>query len=284
MVSPKTLNYAPAPPRWKRRGRTALLGAVVLLAVFATWHWSPGVYRQARLLYWQRQCLNFSQPADFVVYEEEQGAAATLLTKNGYSRYVINRAVQFNAPRTALTAASYAPACWGKLQNAQLALPQPPTAPVTAAPNWVLTSSAWQPGTGWGPMAAGRPAAVIFMHERTSPAGHRRLVVLTFTAETGSFQPGFIDGENVDTLALTPATWRTPVMQVPKLVGLDVMSGWPKHPPHVRIYAGQIDPADPARFAIRYQIWGQEDVLDGKLEDNDQVTLTARRVPQEPRE
>jgi hypothetical protein len=47
------------------------------------------------------------------------------------------------------------------------------------------------------------------------------------------------------------------------------------------IFAGQPDPNDPAHFTIRYRIWGQEDVLDGRLLDNDRVTLTARKQPLE---
>jgi hypothetical protein len=48
------------------------------------------------------------------------------------------------------------------------------------------------------------------------------------------------------------------------------------------MYAGQPDPADPSHFTIRYQMWGQEDVLDGRLDDNDNVTLTPRHSPQMP--
>jgi hypothetical protein len=48
------------------------------------------------------------------------------------------------------------------------------------------------------------------------------------------------------------------------------------------VYAGQPDPDDPAHFTIRYQMWGQEDVLDGRLLDNDRITSTPRDMPQEP--
>jgi len=58
-----------------------------------------------------------------------------------------------------------------------------------------------------------------------------------------------------------------------------VVSGFPRHPPRVRIFSGQVDPDDPAHFTIRYQMWGKEDVLDGKLDDADQVTLTPRNSP-----
>jgi hypothetical protein len=60
---------------------------------------------------------------------------------------------------------------------------------------------------------------------------------------------------------------------------IDVISGWPKHPPKMRMYAGQIDPNDASHFTIRYEIWGQSDVLDGYLDDKDQVTLKPRQLP-----
>jgi hypothetical protein len=47
--------------------------------------------------------------------------------------------------------------------------------------------------------------------------------------------------------------------------------------------AGQPDPVDPSHFTIRYQMWGQDDVLDGRLNDDDSVTLTPRHAPTEPR-
>jgi hypothetical protein len=61
------------------------------------------------------------------------------------------------------------------------------------------------------------------------------------------------------------------------------MSGFPRHPPRVRIYAGQVDPDDAAHFTIRYEMWGRSDVLDGRLDDNDNVTLTPRKSPTDDR-
>jgi hypothetical protein len=48
------------------------------------------------------------------------------------------------------------------------------------------------------------------------------------------------------------------------------------------MFSGQPDPNDPSHFTIRYQMWGKEDVLDGRLGDDDQVTLTPRHLPTEP--
>jgi len=52
----------------------------------------------------------------------------------------------------------------------------------------------------------------------------------------------------------------------------------------VRVYAGQPDRDDPSHFTIRYQMWGQEDVLDGWLQDNDGVRLVPRHLPEWPKD
>jgi hypothetical protein len=59
----------------------------------------------------------------------------------------------------------------------------------------------------------------------------------------------------------------------------DVEVMFPTTPPQVRIYAGQVDPADASHFTIRYEMWGQTDVLDGRLDNNDGITLRQRSQP-----
>jgi hypothetical protein len=81
---------------------------------------------------------------------------------------------------------------------------------------------------------------------------------------------------------VTPFTWSQPPFFAPHGIWLfDVETVWPRKPPLVRIFAGQPDPNDPGHFTIRYRMWGQEDVLDGRLLDNDQVTLMSRKQPME---
>ena len=41
------------------------------------------------------------------------------------------------------------------------------------------------------------------------------------------------------------------------------------------------DSADPSHFTIRYEMWGKSDVLDGRLNDDDSVTLEPRHPPAE---
>src|SRR5262249_32017242 len=97
--------------------------------------------------------------------------------------------------------------------------------------------------------------AVIFLHERTSPSGHRRLVSVCYWTERETFQPQLIEGYNCDATVAIPATIVAKPKAIPQMWALDVISGWPKHPPNVRIFAGQVDPKDESKFTIRYEMW-----------------------------
>jgi hypothetical protein len=108
------------------------------------------------------------------------------------------------------------------------------------------------------------------------------LVLVRCNPEVDTFTGQFIDGFNCNNLAFTPGTWAQRPAISPKPIDLDVASGWPRIPPNFRIYAGQPDPQNTAHFTIRYEMWGQSDTLDGYLDDQDNVTLTARHRPQEP--
>ena len=69
------LQYAPHQSR--RRWRRALVAAVMLVVLLAAaLHWGPPLARQAKLLYWQRQCLRYTAPPDRVVVEEATGGVA----------------------------------------------------------------------------------------------------------------------------------------------------------------------------------------------------------------
>jgi len=238
-----------------------VLGLIVAATAVCGWRWGPYLWHQAKLLYWQRQCMNFSAPADTVVYEEDPAAAAVLLKTPGYSPYVLKRGAGRNAPTTPVQAAAFDPQC---LINLAAFRPLQ-FGPFVAAPGGV-----------------GGCNAILFLHERISPAGHHRLVYVSYAPSTVDFQPEFIAGYNYETSAVSPATWTTPLSFAQRFYAIDVLSGYPPTPPLVRVYAGQPDPTDPAHFTVRYQIWGQEDTLDGRLQDDDQITLTPRQSPQWP--
>jgi hypothetical protein len=187
-----------------------------------------------------------------VVYEEEPAAAALLLARSrDYAPYPLNRRHSSRLSNPVLAAAGV-PVCWTKFDR-------------------LMGKAQVQAGRGAG--------AVIFLHERVSPSGNRRLVFVRYFPETDTFTSSFIAGYNVEQRALTPATWTHPVLFSPRPYLIDVLSGWPGHPPQVRMCAGQADPQDQAHFTVRYRMWGQEDVIDGRLDDRDEVTLIPRHPP-----
>jgi hypothetical protein len=65
---PAPLDYAPPIP-WHRRRRLHrwLIGAALLVTLLSSAKWAPPAWRHAQLLYWQRQCMNYTAPADTVV-------------------------------------------------------------------------------------------------------------------------------------------------------------------------------------------------------------------------
>lgn len=258
MTTSAQLDYAPAPAKRRKWLRRCVLLITLLGVSAACSRWGGAAWHQARLLYWQRQCLRYTTPADQIVYDEDPINAAKLLAADSqYAPYPLKRG-GISAPSAGLpvNAAAHVPACWTRFES------------LTNTP----VAIQWARGYG----------SIAFLHERVSPSGHRRLVGVRYFPDTNSFVASFLNGYNCNTEAITPATLTMPPAPAMRAYLIDVLSGWPRHPPMVRMYAGQIDPNDPSRFTIRYEMWGQTDTLDGRLEDNDDVTLTPRKLPEDP--
>jgi hypothetical protein len=209
-------------------------------------------------LYWQRQCFFFTARPDKVVYDEDPAAAAGLLQAGSeYGPYApSNGPAQWRQHRPTQTAVAFCPHCLQMLCGTTSARIR----------DWAIFPHAGNP-------------AVVFLHERISPAGHRRLVCISYAPEGGMFNPAFIEGFDYSPGVVTPATWTAPPHLATDAIFFDVRGVYSRHPPMVRIFAGQADPLDPAHFTIRYQMWGQDDVLDGRLQDDDQIVLTPRHLP-----
>lgn len=241
-VDPTTsapLGYA-APPPWHRRRRFRRAGRVVVLIglVAAGWRWGPPAWRHVRLLYWQRQCLAYTTPADQVVYDENPVRAATLLKREEYVHHPAS------APGR-LVAMAREPRCWAEA--------------IRLAPNSNLL-----PGTAGG-------CPVFFLHERRSPDGTRRLVIV-----------GGVPGSDIPFLRLIrPAG----LLRQPSVCDrvfhfdLDVELSCDVPPPEFRVFAGQADPADPSHFTIRGEMGGTLVSFDGWLKDGDRVDLRIRTCP-----
>jgi hypothetical protein len=99
---------------------------------------------------------------------------------------------------------------------------------------------------------------VLFLHERQTAAGRRRIVVVRADPTTwlavraDSIRPAGLRGDPAPDAA---AAW------APLFVAAVPSSH------RLRVYAGQADPADPSRFTIRYELDGQPGVVRGELVD-----------------
>lgn len=109
---------------------------------------------------------------------------------------------------------------------------------------------------------------ILFLGGRRSPAGHSRLIIC--------YIRGIGKNRNVylltrSTVPATVGKWPTPVLQSGSL-----MLGDRTAQEHVQFFAGQVDPADASHFTIRYSLDGASHIIDGWLQDDDNVKLTVR--------
>jgi hypothetical protein len=221
------LEYAPKPPLRRRRAfRLAVIVLVGLAAGIAGWRWGPGAWQNARLLHWQRRCMTYAPPADLVVYEEDPAAAEALLSRRG-GEYVHGR----DGP--SFSCAMHQPSCLTEFARA----------------------------SGMGPVSNG---AVIFMHERTSRTGVRRLVIITASPAD---VPSMTLTGGLDEWECTPGTWGTPPQfsspPISRLVPIRTEKA-----PRVRFFAAQADANDASHFTVGYELDGMPGTLQGWLSDS----------------
>lgn len=115
-------------------------------------------------------------------------------------------------------------------------------------------------------------AGTIFLHERTSPGGNRRLVVIDATA------PNLCTGgaRGIVRRVVVPASFLSKPREIIDLVALN---DGPCFPWNTTFYAAQPDPDDPSHLVIEYEVAGQKQVMDGWLTDDDEVLLEHRAPP-----
>lgn len=79
MPTPTQLHYSPPPPLHRRRRTTRWLVALaIVLALVLASRWVPLLWRHARFLYWQHQCLTNPVPPNTVVYSSGPPAVANV--------------------------------------------------------------------------------------------------------------------------------------------------------------------------------------------------------------
>ncbi|MDB5293142.1 MAG: hypothetical protein JWL69_4383 [Phycisphaerales bacterium] len=234
------INYAPAPKgiryHWVRR-LTALALLIVLCAVAI--RYVPRMNRRLDLLRCQGLAMTYAAPADHVVYERDPAKAAALL-RSSPNYWAVN----YPSEDGPIPLPSHTLAGLGVV--------------VDFVPEWRdFYRLASPPGRNTG--------AVLFLHKLRSPAGHERLVAVDGFLSAGSAR-----------LRLARSVF-TPAMLFsrPQFVTDDARFSLAElgELQAERVFAGQLDPADPSHFSILYETATGTGVIDGWLKDDDSVKL-----------
>lgn len=230
MSEPTPLDYAPPPRRRRRRGRIAIAAALLLL-VGSGVYWRESLAHHVRLWNVQRQCLNYTRPPGTRVM-------TTQPTGGDYDYRRVPQSWSLGSPPPPLSVLT--PACWGQFEAERRdfkAVPQ------QAYPQ------------------------AVFLHERVSPAGHRRLVYVESVIPNALQLLRFHNARVID----PAAPWGEPRELSPQR--LFQASG---RYVEADLFFGQPDPADPSHFTIDFTAEGRRGTIDGWLRDDDTVQFKLR--------
>jgi hypothetical protein len=232
-VQPPPLEYAPVAKH--RHVLRRVLGAMVLLLVAVAAYYRQPIAHRARLLYWQHECLAYARPAGTVVSADD-GFDHKLFT----TVQADPEAVPTSAPGNGNRFAQIEPLCLRSFESLAPAMARSPQPP-------------------------GLPVPVSFLHERTSPAGNRRLVRIT------GYMLAFPGG--LDYAVIRPAS----LFHSPELLNRSWLSLGRSYVP-VTLHHGQPDPKDSSHFTIDFVCTEKKSrgTLDGWLKDDDTVDFKIR--------
>lgn len=217
-----------------------IVAALLIGAKFSTSAWSEYWHRRALAgaFYWQQQCMAWAIPSGTVVYQEGRGAAAA--ARQADHRLDITQAADLfpNDRWGPFLCATYHPQCWTRFGDA-----------LRAASIYTVT-----PGR-----------SVLFLHERRSPLGNPRLVMVEFC-------PVGIGWLRAN--VLIPGTKQSPAAAALTAVTLSVRRTTERDV--ITILAGQADPLDSSHFTLDCTFNEKPYVIDGYLKDDDHVRLKPR--------
>jgi hypothetical protein len=233
---PIVLEYGRQSPLWRRRITRRAIAAMLCIAVgFVTYRYHTAIWQQAQLLYWQRQCLNYSPPADLVVYDEIPGKSHPLVVES----------------------------------KTEILYPDFPLCPDVAGPK-CLTE--FLNLTTFRPYA--REGATLFVHGIKATSGTVYLIIahVYYIVRTGRSEtdPSFHREFRAAFEVVRPATiFSPPIDEDGEELGIWVknFTAQTNSPPHYRILPGQTDTADPSHFLIPCELDGDRDNIDVTLDD-----------------
>lgn len=288
-AAPAPLNYAAPARRSSRRylWRLFLLSWAAFTVYLAYDHWEPWLRLQVPMLQEQRRCLRFTEPADRVVFETAATRVAALLQKPGYTYSPAGAQLQSVFATTSPSAQpSFSPGAaistnaekqFQSLQGAwdvlmrleELRNPQPSGAG----------------GSSWGGslFGGGGPDAqtIVFLHRRRAGAAERLVVIRAdWFASSISLDRIYSEWIGFSCELISPAS----PTGIPDAVSCKVIEPAvtlrPSEPmSFLRVYAGQPDPADEARFTIDYETRDGRGTIEGRLRPDDTVEMRAISGP-----
>jgi hypothetical protein len=150
-------------------------------------------------------------------------------------------------------------------------------ADLLARPDYASAKSFETVALWWPPLIAPRQVSLlfpynqpssgglVFSHERVTLSGKRRLLLVWIIPAGASPIPGAVSFSLED---FEPATWHTPLRLVSRApIEIPHIKSRRLEGKHLRVHAGQPDPADPSHFTIRYELDGVDYFLDGYERD-----------------
>ena len=213
---------------------------------------------QARLLTLQEQCLAHALPAGTVAYTEDPAVAAGLADLR--ERYAPVSSQPASSEIAVPPVALREPPFWAALRELSATLPV----------GYVTT----------------KPYPMLFLHERTTPSGQPRVVVVQWVAETGHVADvsRLLAGRMHAPASRTAAATLIDHVQVRvRLPAPDPSQGRPagahalnrQRPQPLTLFAGQPDPDDASHFTIPYAFGENAGVIDGWVSE-DKLVLKPR--------
>jgi hypothetical protein len=236
-----------AAPAFRRRhwARRIARFLVVIAMISSAWQWGPRAFVQIGYLRAQHRCMTYAPPVSEVVFESDPDAAALLAER---------------------------------CQEYHLA-------------SLYSAFGRGAPFSHWRPPASHRPKALdklipkfgfygtAFMHAMRTPAGNERLVIISMGYGASVELNGY--GLGMGAHVYTPASWRlgSAMLLTSEEGGLSL-----RYMPlenRLRIFAGQIDPSDSSHFTVPYELNGKPGVIEGRLRDDESVTMSVGSGPAE---
>jgi hypothetical protein len=234
----------------------------------------------------QRRCLRFTEPASRVVFDTD-GARASALTKlPGYS-YNFNGSPTVPSPTrpatqvwaavstTAEDRVQALEGAWDVVERLEeLRNPQPAD----------FGAGAGQSRTIFGSSSSPEARSTVFLHQRRAGAVERLVVVRAEWFSVGG-PTGMLWDNETDHLTFAldlfaPASWTGMPRELSRGNTIPQMVLRPSGTSGVlRLYAGQADLADPARFTIDYETSEGRGTVEGRLHPDDTVTMRVLTGP-----